>query len=782
MTPSPSPHENLQRLAELEAQLLQLVLQQQTHNQKLMELNRSIAELKKKLIAETPAPQATEIRTPTPQVNPTPVQPITEAHEPKKSYVASDAPPPINKARTTSDHNNVEKFLGENLINKVGIVILLLGVGWGVKYSIDNQLISPLARVIMGYIASAGLFGLAYYLKTKYENYSAVLLSGSLAMMYFITYFAFSSYGIFGRIPAFALMLVFTIVTVAESLRYNRVIIAHIGLVGAYAVPFLLSDGSGNIKVLFSYMAIINAGILFIALKRYWKSLWYSSFIFTILICFGWLIKSYSSLDHIIGLLFLPLFFLLHLASFLAFKLSRHIPYHRSDNGMLYLNSVLFFIATMFVADHYAHGPLLLTLSFIATHSIIGYLLYRKGETHHSLAHQFFGLAIAFVAVVITVQWDEEWTTLGWSLQAMLLAYYASKTGNAVYRNLCQGILVLAIGSMFYDWSVYYADNYYGKASYTFTPVLNFHFIASCICSALLVASSYFILRKQSLVRNLSDSWKHVLLIGSSVVIALYGLYGTFYHEINHYWSQMLLPDFNTGAMDIRDYAIHQQLLQYRGVWLIHYTLLFVSVINVFLMRLYPSKAIQQIAMAINGMVVLLFLTTGLSLLSELRDSYMKSIAYSSTWNLMIRYFGYAFVALLLVTCYRFIQNKVKQAKYQMAFDILLHITYLWILSAELLHWRDLNHSGAADKTGLSILWGAYALFLIAIGIVQKKSYLRIAALVWIGVTLIKLFFYDLSELSTISKTIVLVILGAVLLIISFLYNKYKAKIFGDEG
>jgi uncharacterized membrane protein len=92
----------------------------------------------------------------------------------------------------------------------------------------------------------------------------------------------------------------------------------------------------------------------------------------------------------------------------------------------------------------------------------------------------------------------------------------------------------------------------------------------------------------------------------------------------------------------------------------------------------------------------------------------------------------------------------------------------------------DLSDSEQSYKLGLSILWGLYALLLIILGIWKKKKHLRIGAIILFSFTLIKLFFYDISSLNTISKTIVFVSLGVLLLIISFLYNKYK-HIIADE-
>ena len=110
----------------------------------------------------------------------------------------------------------------------------------------------------------------------------------------------------------------------------------------------------------------------------------------------------------------------------------------------------------------------------------------------------------------------------------------------------------------------------------------------------------------------------------------------------------------------------------------------------------------------------------------------------------------------------------------------MIHISILNFLSNELVTWMDLAGYQDVFKLGLSILWSVYSLLLVGLGIFQKKKHLRIFALVLFGITLAKLFLYDISNLSTISKTIVLIILGLLLLIISFLYNKFKDKI-GDE-
>ena len=118
------------------------------------------------------------------------------------------------------------------------------------------------------YIAGGILLLLALKLKAKYKAFSAVLLSGAMASLYFTTFAAYSLYDMFPQLVAFGIMVLFTAFTVYAATVYALEVIGVVGLVGAYAVPMLLSDGSGKILIMFSYMLIINIGILVLSFKK----------------------------------------------------------------------------------------------------------------------------------------------------------------------------------------------------------------------------------------------------------------------------------------------------------------------------------------------------------------------------------------------------------------------------------------------------------------------------------------------------------------------------------
>ncbi|HNU08030.1 MAG TPA: DUF2339 domain-containing protein, partial [Pyrinomonadaceae bacterium] len=114
-------------------------------------------------------------------------------------------------------------------------------------------------------------------------------------------------------------------------------------------------------------------------------------------------------------------------------------------------------------------------------------------------------------------------------------------------------------------------------------------------------------------------------------------------------------------------------------------------------------------------------------------------------------------------------------------FGALLHLVVLACLSSELLNLTDIFAIRESEKLGLSILWGAYALFALALGIAWSQTHLRIGALGLFAVTLLKVVFYDLDELGTLARTAVFVSLGLLMLVAGYFYNKFANVIFKTD-
>ncbi|MCH8319245.1 MAG: DUF2339 domain-containing protein, partial [Bacteroidetes bacterium] len=675
--------------------------------------------------------------------------------------------------------------------NKIGIVILVIGVAIGAKYAIDHQLISPLTRIILGYLVGLGLLGFAFQLKKKYENFSAVLLSGAMAIMYFITYSAYSFYDLIPQVFAFVLMVIFTAFTVVAAINYNRQVIAHIGLVGAYAVPFLLSEDSGRIAILFSYMAIINVGILAVAFKKYWKPLYYSSFLMTWFLYFLWYVPEYQTAEHFgLALTFLSIFFATFYLTFLAYKLLQKEKFQIEDILLLLANSFIFYGIGYAILTNHETGEQLLglfTLCNAIVHFIVSVIIYRQKLADQNLFYLIAGLVLVFITIAIPVQLDGNWVTLFWAGEAALLFWIGRTKNVPIYEKLSYLLMFLAFFSIIHDWITVY-DSYNPERPETrIMPLININFLTSL----LFIASFGFInvLNRNQNYPSPFISQKGLLSIVSYSIpaILLFTLYYAFRMEIAAYWNQLFIDSAianNAEAQQYPYYYRNYDLRKFKIVWIINYSLLFLAVLSFVNLKKLKNRQLGFVNLGLNVFVIAVFLMQGLYVLSELRESYLEQTLseyyHRGVFNIGIRYISFAFVAALLTACYKYIRNEFMKRDLKMAFDFLLHTSILWVVSSELINWMDIAESTQSYKLGLSILWGVYCLLLIVLGIWKKKKYLRIGAMSLFAVTLIKLFLYDISHLDTIAKTIVFVSLGILLLIISFLYNKYKHIIFDE--
>ncbi|AFM05923.1 putative membrane protein (DUF2339) [Bernardetia litoralis DSM 6794] len=709
-----------------------------------------------------------------------------------------EAQPKAIKEAKIHQKSSIEKFIGENVIYIIAILIIVLGVGIGVKYAIDNEMISPLTRIIFAYLVGAGLLGFAIYLKPKYEKFSAGLLSGAMAIFYFVTFMGYDFYGLFPKEMAFGLMVAFTIFTVVASLNYDRQIIAHIGLVGAYAVPFLLSDGSGKVMILFIYMTIINLGILAISIKKYWKPLYLNAFVLTWLVVLSWYGMKYNQEEHFsLTLIFSTIFFLIFYISFLAYKIRKEEMFNAGDVILMLFNSFIFYgigFATLSTNIQTENLVGLFTLGQAIIHFGVSVVLYKNKLADRNLFYLASGLVLVFITIAVPVQLDGNWVTLIWSLQAALLFWIGRTKKVGVYESLSFPLMILATFSMLQDWGIALQVSDYLSYEYTtdkilpktiqITPIFNVIFLTSAIFAASFFAIN-FINKSDKYISALQEKSSSFLNFITVVIttILLFALYLPLVVEISVYFNQLLAASKIEimGKYDYTETFFNYDLYHYQAIWILNYTLLFFIGLGFYCIKKVENQ-MQIILYYLASIVILfIFMTGGLFELSELRESYISqelSKYYEiGSFNLMIRYISFGLVAGLLVTLFRLAKQDFLKFNFIPFFDFILHVSVLWLLSAELIHILNLSSNADAYKLGLSILWGVYSLFVVVLGIWKKKKYLRLGGLIWFGITLVKLFFYDIAALSTISKVIVFLSLGILLLIISFLYNKYKDKI-----
>ena len=779
------------RINQLLEQIDELVKRQNSFSQEIFRLKSEVIRLKQEKKAspqvEKSLPETKTAKVKIPPKKEKNIQPVSKT--PPKAQTSEDFF--TRTGHLLEKELELEKFIGENLINKIGIVVTIIGVGIGTKYAIDNDLITPLMRIILGYLAGFILLAFGIRLRKKYANFSAVLVSGAMAILYFITYFAYGFYGFYPQWLAFGLMVAITVLTVGAAIHYDTQVIAHIGLVGAYAVPYILGGDPDQVLVLFSYVAIINLGILFIAFRKDWKPLYYFAFLLTWLIYATWYFPSFEFLDHFrLGMVFNGIFFIIFYMTFLAYKLIQKEQFSFLDVIMLVGNSFIFYgFGYDILQGQEQVGNLLgmFTLGNALIHFLVSLLIYRMELGDRKLFFLVTSLVLAFLTIAVPVELDGHWVTLLWTVEAALLFWIGRTKTFPVYEILSYVLIVLAFFSLMHDWASVYEQSNFEYEGASLAPVFNIYFLTSLLFVVAFVFINYIHFNKH--FSPAVDDKNGVLSLVSFALpsILIFVAYSSVLLEIVAYFEQLyvgskvfITPEDGSFAQWFKN----RDYLHFKTVWGINYSLLFLSLLSLLNIKKLKNTTLGQVTNLMNVLAIFVFLVGGLYMFSELRQSYLEQPMAEhfdrGSINIWIRYISMAFIGVMLWVGYLNMRQGFLKYDYSKFYNLLIHLAFLWILSSELIHWMDMADAPGTYKFGLSILWGVYALFLVALGIWKRRTYLRVSALVLFGVTLLKLVFYDVEHLETIPKTIVFVSLGALLLIISFLYNKYKEDIFGD--
>lgn len=345
----------------------------------------------------------------------------------------------------TSQKFSLENFIGLRLINFIGIIVLVIGLSIGVKYAIDRNLISEGMRITLAYLAGIILYVLSLQLKKKYVLFSAILFSGGMASLYFTTYAAYVYYSMFSFALAFIIMIVLTIYTAYEAIRYNRQEIALLGLVGAYGIPFLISKNADRADLFFLYISLINLGVVYLSVKKIWKTVGIVAQMITWILFIGWAATRHDERFKLIATLFMVFFFLLFAIS--SHKLFQKRSLHVNDAYQLLANNVALYIAALFqfgFSEKATNGDLaFITFIVSIVVALQAIFLYNLWKEELIATRLLSSLALTLFVMFIAFNWDGFTVTFLWLLTAVIVFAWGFRMRSV--RARMAGIILIGV-------------------------------------------------------------------------------------------------------------------------------------------------------------------------------------------------------------------------------------------------------------------------------------------------------------------------------------------------
>lgn len=698
-------------------------------------LKRRIDFLEWKIKGLQPSVDKSPILSPEAQVS---MEPTPKLAEQDSFEAPVQSPVPIPQQSVPNASQSETNLTGKGLA-VVGIVALLFGIGFFLKYAFDQNLISQAGRVIMGLIVGMAFVFLGDFLwfKEKYREFSFFISGGGLAILYLSIYGAFGYYHLIGQPLAFAAMIAVTALGVGVALRSRSVQLAALALVGGFLAPYLVSSQVDNQITLLGYVIILDLGFMALSYFKRWLGLYPIVFLGTYGLLFSWMGAFYAPEKLWSTLGFLTVYFLIFLIAPLFQTFTRKSFIGPGEMVFLHANAATYFTTAYFLL---ADAPIssaqgMFFAAWAAVFVGLAVILRLRHQEDKFGSGSLMGIGIILATLVIPIQLHSIWITMAWALEALVLAALGCGLNSQVSRVFAYVLSIVTILRLV-------IFDTFGHSKVLMTPFWNDRFFTYLVVIAALLGVGYMLNRFKDKVSADELTLRSAYFI-LPVLLALF-------------FSYLEVFDFKLGAGWITFSWIFGVVILCAGGFLAH--------------RRAPR---------IFGL--------GLYILTLWRLILVDQFGWRHDYPIFNPRLGIFILAAILsyALAYLYLRRKeeIPEGEHWIsaAFGVAANLITIWALSLEIVYYfQSLPPSIAAnnqENLSLSILWGVYSGVLMFIGIVGKFRAIRILSLGGIGIVILKVFLYDSAQLSDIYRIISFIALGVILLITSFVFYKHKEQI-----
>ena len=643
-----------------------------------------------------------------------------------------------------TSETNFEKYIGENLFGKIGILIFIIGIGFFVKYAIDQNWINETARTLMGYAVGAGMLVLAERLHKRYHTFSSLLAGGAFGIYYLITAIAFHYYALFSHTIAFVILCVTTIFMSAVSVLYDRKELAVTALVGGFIAPFIISTDSSSIISLQIYITILNIGMFCLAMYKKWAILPMVSFAFTYIILWGTTaLGSFSDSEAVTTyptlFAFATLFYVIFLLPVVFILRTQYGENTRLGLlGIITANSFMYLIYGDFLLQHFeASSDTTAYLAFfiaVVNLAIHLYLRFRV-EGQDTLRNLMLGLAVTFASMGIPILFSTANVLMVWAAESVLLLWLFTKEKNRIYELASAVLLLLTLGALAY---------YRTTDTFIHDTGDSLFFNGAFFVTTFVSIAYYVVAVIMQFNKELFSDTKRLIAYTPCNAIA-YAL------------------GFSILFLAFRDnfhFHLEQPISEYASLLTANIMLLGGALILRKRFEISENKLAYEISLYLAG--ILFAMTVW---------NYTAPEGLLLRWLMAlvtIAYMAYCMRGQLLVTS--------NQRNLHTEYSIISTLMWLTLTRLLLITFNEVNFS-----TAFSLSLGIAAFILMCIGMRYHSKEIRIVSLAEFGIVIGKLILNDVWAMPALGKIIVFISLGAILLILSFLYQKLKDALFNEK-
>ncbi|MES2953089.1 MAG: DUF2339 domain-containing protein [Patescibacteria group bacterium] len=663
-------------------------------------------------------------------------QPLAAAMVPPPPPAAFSAPSVV--PAPSSQEGALEYKFGSKIFTGIGGLAVLLGTGFFLQYAIQAGLLSESMRVALGVVGGIVLVALGMWLRGRYFAYAQVLVGTGLGVWHLSNFASFNYYHFIGQDFAYIIAGLITAIGVWLAVMLGAQYLALYASLGGLLAPLMFGGYELQLPTqMFVYLLILNAGLLTIARFRSWRDLELVSFFGTILWYVSWFGGAYSSAYWTYALVWASVYGALFLgvtvftaASARDLKSEFNVALPIANASFVF--GIFYAILNPLYPD--VTGGVIALLGIF--HILLGSVFGLSDERTTAYRQSMIGMGLALLAIAIPIQFKAYVITMLWSVKALVLVALGFQLGSKRLRQVGSALAVIALSRFVL------VDLFVSVQS----AFLNDRFLPGLVLALCLGAISYLYWSSREGVIGEADEGAHLLAAHAALLL----LAAVASSEVKQFYGFLWLPliftiyGFVAGAVAIlfRDESFR------------------IAALGGYILSLWWVVGVSDygaMPVLLNTRTLLL-LILALAAANTLVGWRSRMAADASATGLSSE------IAILA---------------------LLFHGSMLALISLEITtYFTQLRVSGGDNRSienmkqvSLSVAWLLYALLVLVVGIWKRLGTARVFGISLCALVIAKVFLYDSLGLSSFYRFISFMTLGVILLLVGYLYNRYKAQI-----
>jgi uncharacterized membrane protein len=164
-------------------------------------------------------------------------------------------------------------LVGGNTPARIGILLLFLGLAFALRLAAQYVTVPIELRYAGVALVGLVLQGIGWRLRERQRIFALLLQGGGVAVLYLTIFAAMRLHPLISPDLGFPLLVLVVVFAAILAVAQDSLALAAASTLGGFAAPMLVASADDRHVLLFSYFALLNAGILAIAWFKAWRLL-----------------------------------------------------------------------------------------------------------------------------------------------------------------------------------------------------------------------------------------------------------------------------------------------------------------------------------------------------------------------------------------------------------------------------------------------------------------------------------------------------------------------------